>query len=80
MGLSILLIGVSGNVGAFLIPEFLRQRSSFNRVAILTDASRANKFAQVKKDGIEIVVGSFPDVESYRGSLLPRFVRKDAGT
>lgn len=69
MAPSVLLIGAGGNVGTFLVPEFLRQRSKFNRIAILADETRVEKFAQAKKDGIEIVVGWFLDVEVYRGEL-----------
>ena len=70
MAPSVLLIGAGGNVGTFLLPEFLRQRSKFNRVAILADASKVEKFAQAKKDGIEIVVGWFLDIEVYRGEVM----------
>lgn len=65
---SVLLIGASGNFGTPLVQEFLKQKSKFHRIAILAEQHRVQKFAQAQKDGIEIVVGSFLDVNSYRGT------------
>ncbi|KAJ7767266.1 hypothetical protein B0H16DRAFT_1521506 [Mycena metata] len=36
-------------------------------IAILSDPARANKFAGVQKDGIEVVQGSFLDFKCYQG-------------
>ncbi|KAJ7617274.1 hypothetical protein FB45DRAFT_1063770 [Roridomyces roridus] len=64
---SVLVIGASGSVGAPLVKEFLRQRSRFGRIGILADPSKAHKFEDAKKGGVEIVVGSFLDYKCYQG-------------
>jgi hypothetical protein len=48
---SVLLIGASGAFGQPLLHEFIRQKSAFKRIAILA--------ANARKDGIEVIVGSF---------------------
>ncbi|KAJ7679335.1 hypothetical protein DFH06DRAFT_1278927 [Mycena polygramma] len=67
MAPSVLLIGASGSIGAPLVKEFQKQRARFSRVAILADPARAHKFAEVQKNGIDVVVGSFLDFKSYEG-------------
>jgi len=67
MAPSVLIIGASGALGVPLIAEFQKQKSRFGRIAILSDPARANKFAGVQKDGIEVVQGSFLDFKCYQG-------------
>ena len=64
--LSVLLVGASGVLGKPLLDELVRQKSHFQRLAILTTPDRAHKF-----DGsdVEVVIGSLYEAESYRGSF-----------
>jgi NmrA-like family len=70
---SVLLIGASGYIGRFVAQEFLAQNSKFARVAILADASKVDKFAEISSQGMEIVVGSFLDPKSFKGKLILHF-------
>ncbi|KAJ6572635.1 hypothetical protein B0H10DRAFT_2168683 [Mycena sp. CBHHK59/15] len=67
MAPSVLIIGASGSLGRPLVEEFQRQKSRFNRVAILSDPDKGYKFADVNKNEIEVVMGSFLDSNSYKG-------------
>jgi hypothetical protein len=67
MGLSVLVIGAGGNFGTAVMNEFIRQKSSFGRIGILTDPTRADKFTQLKEHGIGLVIGSYFDQEMYKG-------------
>jgi uncharacterized protein YbjT (DUF2867 family) len=67
MGPSILVIGAGGNFGTAVMNEFIRQKSSFGRVGILTDPAKADKFNQFKEHGIGLVLGSYFDWEMYKG-------------
>ncbi|KAJ6526064.1 hypothetical protein B0H19DRAFT_1197787 [Mycena capillaripes] len=64
---SVLLIGASGALGRPLVEEFQRQRARFGRVAVLSDPAKAHKFAEVQKNGIEVILGSFLDFKCYQG-------------
>jgi hypothetical protein len=56
---SVLLIGASGAFGQLLLHEFIRQKSAFKRIAILAaDEGKARTFANARKGGIEVIVGS----------------------
>jgi uncharacterized protein YbjT (DUF2867 family) len=64
--ISILLIGASGVLGAPILDELLRQRSSFTRIAILASSQEhAKKFTAAKASGVDIVIGSYLSAESY---------------
>lgn len=67
---SVLIIGAGGYIGSPVAHEFLKQKDSFSRVAILADASKVSKFSAIQEAGMEIVVGSFTDPKSYEGMLL----------
>ncbi|KAJ7814064.1 hypothetical protein B0H13DRAFT_462163 [Mycena leptocephala] len=67
MAPSVLIIGGSGAVGRPLVDEFLKQKSQFQRIAVLSDPAKVSRFADAEKKGVEIVVGSFLDASSYRG-------------
>jgi uncharacterized protein YbjT (DUF2867 family) len=67
MAPSVLLIGASGAFGRPLVQEFITELSKFDKVGILTDPSKASKFADVASRGIKIVLGSFTDPKSYAG-------------
>jgi hypothetical protein len=62
---SVLLIGGSGAFGQPLLQEFIWLESSFKYNAVLAaNDEKATKFANARKDGIEVVVGSFLDATS----------------
>ena len=68
MALSVLLIGAGGSLGTPLLAEFVRQKAKFSRIAVLaSDPSKKAKFAEVKKNGVDVVVGSFLEASSYKG-------------
>ncbi|KAF8120929.1 hypothetical protein K438DRAFT_1701261 [Mycena galopus ATCC 62051] len=64
---SVLLIGASGALGRPLVEEFQRQRPRFGRVAILSDPAKVHRFDEAKKNGIEVISGSFFDFKCYQG-------------
>lgn len=65
---SILLLGASGYLGVPMVAEFLNQRSKFDRLAILTDSTRVHKFEDAVSKGVELVVGSYFDASSFKGT------------
>lgn len=67
MGPSVLVIGAGGNFGSVVMNEFMRKKSSFGRVGILTDPARKDKFTQFNEHGIDLVLGSYFDPEVYKG-------------
>ena len=65
---SMLLIGASGTFGQPSLHEFIRQKSAFKRIAILAaNEEKPKTFANARKDGIEVIVGSFLETSSYAG-------------
>jgi len=68
MAPSVLIIGAGGAIGTPLVAEFIKQNSSFSRIAILlSDPSKKSKFGSAETSGIEFVTGSFLDKSSYEG-------------
>ncbi|KAJ7759403.1 hypothetical protein DFH07DRAFT_445559 [Mycena maculata] len=67
MAPSIIIIGASGNLGQPLVEEFLRQKSCFGRLAILSDPAKAHRFIDFQKKGVEVVQGSYLDFRCYQG-------------
>ncbi|KAJ7476122.1 hypothetical protein FB451DRAFT_267629 [Mycena latifolia] len=67
MSPSVLIIGASGTVGIPLVQEFLKNKTSFGRIAVLADPAKVSRFADMKSQGVEVVVGSFLDAASYKG-------------
>ncbi|KAJ7701162.1 hypothetical protein B0H17DRAFT_1046114 [Mycena rosella] len=63
---SVLIIGASGTVGRPLVQEFLRNKTSFGRIAVLADPTKVSRFAHVQSQGVEVVVGSFLNPNSYK--------------
>ncbi|KAJ7023155.1 hypothetical protein C8F04DRAFT_1135179 [Mycena alexandri] len=63
----VLIIGASGAVGRPLVHEFLKQKSQFQRIAVSADPAKVSRFADAQKKGVEVVVGPFLDVSSYKG-------------
>lgn len=68
---SVLLIGASGYIGVPLSAEFIRQKSKFSRIAILTEEAKKDKFKSVEEQGFELVFGSFFDASSFKGRQIP---------
>jgi len=49
------------------VDEFLKQKSRFQRIAVLADPAKVSRFADAEKKGVEIVIGSFLEASSYKG-------------
>ncbi|KAF2494836.1 NAD(P)-binding protein [Lophium mytilinum] len=64
---SVLLIGASGWLGVHVSNEFLHNRSSFTRLAILTTESKRHKFTDMETKGFELIIGSYTDASSFKG-------------
>ncbi|KAH8886275.1 NAD(P)-binding protein [Thozetella sp. PMI_491] len=70
---SVLVLGPTGSVGLPLSKELIRRKSAFNRIAAfnntarLADAEKLEIFAELEQAGMEIVKGSYEDVEAFRG-------------
>ena len=67
MAPSVLIIGASGVVGRPLVQEFFHNKSKFERIAVLADPAKVSRFANVQAQGVDLVVGSFLDANSYKG-------------
>ncbi|KAF8181874.1 hypothetical protein K438DRAFT_1975822 [Mycena galopus ATCC 62051] len=67
MAPSVVIIGASGTVGRPLVQEFLKNKTSFGRIAILADPTKVSRFTDVQSQGVEVVVGSFLEANSYKG-------------
>jgi uncharacterized protein YbjT (DUF2867 family) len=67
MGPTVLVIGASGSMGSLVMKEFINHRSSFGRVGVLTDPAKESKFAQLKEQGFDVILGSYTDPASYEG-------------
>jgi uncharacterized protein YbjT (DUF2867 family) len=64
---SILLIGAGGYLGGPVTQELLANRSRFNRIAILTQESKKEKFTEHEAKGFELVLGAFDSPDSFKG-------------
>lgn len=64
---SVLVIGAGGAFGRPLMEEFIKQKASFSRVAILSDPAKVSKFSDFTARGIEVISGSYLDPKSYEG-------------
>ncbi|KAJ7140764.1 hypothetical protein C8R44DRAFT_827641 [Mycena epipterygia] len=67
MAPSVLIIGASGFVGRPLLQEFLKNKSKFTRIAVLADPAKISRFVEMQSEGVEVVVGSYLDAQSYKG-------------
>ena len=67
MAPSVLIIGASGAYGRPLTEEFIAQLAKLEKVGILADPSKTEKFDAVKARGIRVVAGSFLDPTAYAG-------------
>jgi len=73
---SVLLIGASGCLGRVVAQEFLNRKLKFARIAILTNASKVDRFAKISQHGMEIVIGSFLEPSSFKGKAHPSFLSR----
>lgn len=64
---SILLIGASGYLGGPVTRELRANRSRFNRIAILTQDAKKQKFAEYEAKGFELVLGAIDSPDSFKG-------------
>jgi uncharacterized protein YbjT (DUF2867 family) len=67
MGPAVLLIGAGGAFGKPLVAEFLRQKSNFAKIGILSDPSKVAKFEEFRRQGVEIVADSYLSPKAYQG-------------
>ncbi|KAJ7331402.1 hypothetical protein DFH08DRAFT_881512 [Mycena albidolilacea] len=67
MAPSVIIIGASGTVGRPLVQEFLKNKTRFGRIAVLADPTKVSRFTDVQSQGVEVVVGSFLEANSYKG-------------
>jgi uncharacterized protein YbjT (DUF2867 family) len=67
MAPSVLIIGASGVVGRPLVQEFLKNKSSFASIAVLSDPTKVSRFTEVQSQGVKLVIGSFLETSSYKG-------------
>jgi hypothetical protein len=70
---SVLIIGPTGNVGYSISKEMIRRRSDFDRIGAFYNTARPSNaekeatYAELKQGGMEIVSGTFTDVNAFRG-------------
>ena len=75
---NLLLFGATGQIGTFILDALLSARDKFERIAIFTSQNtvetKADSLAQLKKNGVEIIVGEISDEEAvgkaYEGMNL----------
>lgn len=70
---SVLVVGPTGSVGLPLCNELLAMKSHFSRLAAFNNttqpssASKIATFEDLKSNGMEIVSGTYDDVDAFRG-------------
>jgi len=70
---SVLVVGPTGNVGQAICKELLGLKSQFDRIAALNntsrlgDAKKAAVLADLQQQGMEVVAGTYTDIDSFRG-------------
>ncbi|KAF7328206.1 NAD(P)-binding protein [Mycena venus] len=67
MAPSVVIVGASGTVGRPLAQEFLKNKTGFGRIAVLADPTKVSRVTDVQTQGVEVVVGSFLEANSYKG-------------
>jgi uncharacterized protein YbjT (DUF2867 family) len=70
MAPSVVIIGASGTVGRPLVQEFLKNKTGFERIAVLADPTKVSRFTDVQSQGVEVVAGSFLEANSYKGYFI----------
>lgn len=72
---SVLILGPTGGFGKYILPELVRRKDLFQRIAAFDDTSRpktplrAQALQAYSENGIELVEGSLtePDSASFKG-------------
>src|ERR1700761_3905493 len=70
---SVLVVGPSGSIGIKLCQALVNQKADFKRIAAFrnTDRTGSSKkdefFEKLASEGLEIVSGSYSDVDAFRG-------------
>jgi uncharacterized protein YbjT (DUF2867 family) len=72
---SVLVLGPTGGFGKYILPELVRRKDSFQRIAAFVDTSRpqiplrAQALQAYSENGIELVEGSLtePDPACFSG-------------
>jgi FlaA1/EpsC-like NDP-sugar epimerase len=65
---NLLLFGATGQIGSFILDAILSARDEFERVAIFTTQNtvetKVDLLLQLRKGGVEIIVGEISDEEA----------------
>jgi FlaA1/EpsC-like NDP-sugar epimerase len=70
MSISVLLVGAGGAFGQPLLEEFIRQKTAFKSIGLLSSTEKkVAKYAWAAKQGVKVVVGSFLQSKSYEGNI-----------
>lgn len=78
---NILLFGATGAIGRFILNALLAQRSQFGRIAIFTSPRTAEtKGEQLKKQGIEVIVGSIEDESAVKAAYEGKYTHTHTHT
>ena len=68
MAPSVIVVGASGNFSPAIVQALLAHKSDFDGIAILAVPGKKDKFAKDKAQGMEIMLGSFIDPNSFKGA------------
>lgn len=68
MAPSVIVVGASGNFGPAIVQALISHKASLNRIAILSAPEKKDKFAKYELEGVEVVLGSYTDATSYKGT------------
>jgi hypothetical protein len=70
---SILVLGLTGNVGLALCEALIEEKTKFRRIAALNntarpaDAAKHSILADLERQGMEILSGTYEDLDVFRG-------------
>jgi hypothetical protein len=70
---SVLVVGPTGSVGLAICHELVRQKNKFKRIAAFNNNERSGNsqkdalLKQFANEGIEIISGTYDDVDAFRG-------------
>ncbi|KAJ5724010.1 hypothetical protein N7488_002045 [Penicillium malachiteum] len=69
---NLLLFGATGVIGSYILDAILSKRSQFDRIAIFTSAhtveTKASLLENLKKQNVEIIVGSVEDEQAVKAA------------
>lgn len=73
---SVLVLGPTGGLGQFLVPELIRRKDSFTRIGAYVDLTRPQSAEKIQalqdyeSKGVEIVKGTPGDPTPFQGTDL----------